>query len=163
MIALMEKLKVIGFVAIGLVAIIGTLTITGFFTFLFQKNQLEQEEKSLLAKISQQSKKEGLLVSLKQRLPVVEKIIAAQAPWERVIDVISSIAQPPVLTTIEAADKSVIKLTLKASSLEEASAIVIKLIDLTNQNKIKSPQLLGLNLLKDGLIQMSVSFVPVFN
>lgn len=158
--AIQGQLRMASFVVISLVIIAGILVGVSYSFLNLQLTRTENEKKTLISQLNQLSRKEGLYVSLKQRIPIVEKALASQRAWGSVLKTISEVALPPILTSVAIDDKNVMILTLQADSVETTASMVNAVIRLAGEKKIRSPQLVALQLLQDGEVQLSISFLP---
>lgn len=150
----------IGFFSISLV--LGILSGAGYFVSKFQVDNYVNTKNQLLADIASQQQKEALLVSVRQRIGLVSKIFPTQLPWDEAISTVLSVAQPPELTTLTVDDKQRIQMVIKLNSVDEAVGAVAKIMQLTSEKKIRSPQLTSLILNKDASVELSVAVLPVF-
>lgn len=159
-VAVQGQLKMGSYVAIAIVIVIGVLVGVSYSLLNFQLGRIENQKKTLIAQLNTLSRKEGLYVSLKQRLPIVEKALGGQRLWGSVLQTLNSVAVPPELTSVAIDDKNVMVLTLQTNSIETTASMVNAVITLARDRKIRSPQLVALQLLEDGAVQLSISFLP---
>lgn len=156
-----EKLRIIawwflvGLFGVGL--IIGSL-------FLYLNagiHQLENEETQLSRQIDAQSVKEVMLITLKERVGIAEKALAAARRWGNLFPILANLAQPVQLNSLSVEETGRVSLILKLASVDEAVTVVTNTINLSDQKIVRTPQLLSFFVKQDGSVQMGLSFVPV--
>lgn len=157
-----EQLRVIGYGAIGIFLLVGLVVGVTFVVMQAQYQSLTNSKTQLIERINRESQKEGLLVSLKDRIKVVDKAIASQKPWSSLLDTILPLIPPPRLTNIGVDDEDRITITVRLPSIEESMNIVTTMLQLAIEQKIRNPQLTGFSFDKDGGVRMSLSFLPLF-
>ncbi len=160
LITLMEKLRVGSFVAIGVVLVVGFLIAMSPLFLTGERNSLLEAKKQLVAAIAADARKEGLFLSVKDRIPVVDRAIQSEKPWGQILDMVGSIILPPKLLSLAVDDHYVVFLNVKAGSVEEIAGWINSIIDLVSQKRIRSPQLVSLQLTKEGSMLVSFSFIP---
>lgn len=75
-----QKINKLSFGILGVYLLL-ILMVFGYFLFLtFQKNQLSQENLTLVSEVERQKEKEGLLVVLKNRINVAKSIFSKSSP-----------------------------------------------------------------------------------
>lgn len=158
--AIQEQLRWVGAGSILLVIILALGIGVTYLIFLQQRQALETRRKQVLSAIANESVKEGLYFSVRQRLPVVEKALGMQQPWGSLLDDINTIARPPDLSSVVVDEQNIVVLSIKATSVEQTADMVNAVVRLVQERRIKNPQLLGLQLSKEGNVQINLSYIP---
>ena len=95
-----EHLKKASLIGLTVVLLVGAI-VGGIYLLLdVQVRNLESRKRQLITQINKQNIKEGLYLSLKSRVGIVEKAQSSQTSWAKTLDIIISIASPPLLTFI---------------------------------------------------------------
>lgn len=156
-VAVVGQLKTVGIW--GLVAVLALGMVIGG-TFILLKSQLVSltaQERQLSAAISGDSRKEALLLVLKKQVGIAGKVLTSQKQWGQALDVVLQIASPPTLSAVNVDDKGQLTLKLKASSIDEAAAIVARLMAEVGQNHVKNPVLSEFELSSDGNVRLTLT------
>lgn len=161
-VALEKKLRLAGYFALAILIFLGVSTAISYFYLQNQKNTLTGEKTKLTRRIDEQKQKEGLLLSVRQRLATTDKILINQSPWAQTLEMAANIALPPKLNAIAIDEQNKTSLTLEADSLEETLEMVNTLINTAQQKRLQNPELVSLQLDKNGEVQITLSFIPVF-
>ena len=144
------------FVAIGVLA-------GGWFLIMqLRLNSLKSARSQLVKQIAAESQKEGLLLTVKDRVAVAEKVLATQTLWPPVFDKVVALAQPPILTAITNDEQQRINMAVGARSLDEALNVTSALIAIAEDKQVRLPQLKGLTVDREGNIRLVLNFYPVF-
>lgn len=158
--AIQEQIRWLGFGSIIFVIVACIVVGVTYVILLQQRQALDARRQQVLSAIANESLKEGLYFSLKQRLPVADKALATQRPWGPLFEAITTIAVPPQLSSVTVDDQNVVVLTIRATSIDETANAVNAVVGLVQERKVRNPQLVGLQLMKDGAVQLSLSFIP---
>ena len=147
----------------GLVALIlSTVAVGGIFFYLrSQKDQLDRTKTTLSQSIQQNTNKEGLLLSIKQRVVIVDKIIGTQNPIGSLFDTLGIVVSPSQLTALTLDEHAEAVLTIHVKSIDDVITIVDSLLKAVQEKHARAPKLLAMTLTRDGTIEVSLSFVPV--
>jgi hypothetical protein len=141
--------------------LLGVAIATAFIVMRLRLASLEDKRTAISRSISQQARKQILLLAIHDRLPVIEKAIGTQYPWDRVIGDLSVIASPPRLKSLTVGQNTTITLRAHANTLEEVGQMVESTIALTKAKKIMKPQIVSLAVSDVGGLDISFSLVPV--
>ncbi len=160
LLALADRLRVIGWVALVSVIVVGMLTGLVFLELQRERQMVSAEKERLLATIAKSARKESLFVSLKDRIPLVTRALNTQKPWGQILDMVSTIAVPPDVYSISVDDHQMVLVNLKTTSFAEVSRWISRVTDLVGAARIRSPQLVSFQLLKGETILLTVSFIP---
>lgn len=152
------QLRGAGLVALGGVLTLGVIVGALYFFFLWERGNLEQTKAGLIREITGARTKEGLQLLVKRRVAVVEKVRGTQRQLGAILDTIGTIAKPQQILAINYDEGQQIRLLVKTGSVEEAAGIFISMLRLVEEKRIVNPQLIGLQLGKDGSVKLTVSF-----
>ncbi len=123
---------------------------------------LETARAQLRSQISNAKNSEGLLVSIKDRTRIVEKAMSSQRPLAETLNLLSTVAVPPILTGVSADEESKIDITITGNSIDEVAPPVAALIAYAKEGRVKSPELRSIQFGKNGVVTISISFNAVF-
>jgi hypothetical protein len=140
----------------GIIAIIVTVVLGVAISFIYgalatQKSLLNSTQKQLTKQIESQSQKEGLFMTLKQRITSIKNIRSSTIAWQSVIDTASSIATPPVLQTIRVGEMDRTEMMVRPASIAETLTIVTNIVSRARENKLRDPRLISFTIGKDGI------------
>ncbi len=148
----------------GLILFIASGLITGgVFAYLSarQTNLLTQKD-SLTATINQYSIKEGLLLTAKQRVVVIDKIVAGQKDFSKLFGTVGNIVSSGQLVSLSLDDTNRVVLVAHVNSLTDAITVVDTLLKTAESHMLTRPELIAFSLSKDGGFDESLSFVYKF-
>lgn len=155
-----EKLRIASWAILSGTLVVGVATGLLFFLLGGERQRVAEDKRQLLAAISSDAKKESVFISLKERIPLVERALSSEKAWGQILDTVGSIAQPPKLYSLSIDDKQLVQLNLKTNSLDEVGGWITSVLDLFATKRLRSPQLMGLQLARDGNILVSIAFIP---
>lgn len=111
--------------------------------------------------INQQSDKEGILLSLKDRTGIAAKALAAGRPWGDLFPLLTSISGSG-FTSVSADEAGKVTAELNVGSVEQAAEIVTTIQNLAQDRALRSPQLSSFVIAESGVIRLSLTFIPIF-
>ena len=155
-----ERLRVISWAGLIGTIIIGILTGLLYLEFQRERQGVAEQKQQLLASIAANARKESLFIALKDRIPLVSRALNSEKPWGNILDTVALVAAPPTLYSVTVDDHQVVQLNLKSNSFDEVAGWVARVINLVNQQKVRSPQLVSFQFAKEGTILVSLSFIP---
>ncbi len=158
---LLGRIKLVSFIAVICVVVVGIFVGGAYFAAKLQHNQLEDKRVSLSKSISAQAKKQILLLSLQDRIPIIKKTLDAQYPWDKVVENLVQIVGPPYLKTLAIGQNNILNVTAEAKSLEDIEAMITESLKQTQEKKIRSPQISSMTIAKDGGINITFIFIPI--
>lgn len=154
-----NRLRVAGIVSVGALLISG-LVLGGVYLFLRKDTErLEQNKSELISRVSQERVKEGLLLSLKQRIGVAAKIQETEHSLGVVLDTVNRIADAKELIAVTSDEKQQIRIIVKTGSVEEAARVIANVLRMVQAKLVINPQLVGLDLGSDGSVRITIAFV----
>lgn len=149
---------------IGLIVFLSLGFLTGvvFFLLTLQKNSLEARRVQLTQQVAAAKRKEGILISIKERTQLVTRAMKSQKPWAQMLDRLSVAVSSARLSHISVDEQNKVTLTIQATSLDDVLGAVIGIIAMAKENYIRAAQLVSLQLGKTGGVEISVSFFAQF-
>ncbi|KKU82993.1 hypothetical protein A2973_03090 [Candidatus Gottesmanbacteria bacterium RIFCSPLOWO2_01_FULL_49_10] len=110
--------------------------------------------------IANQSRKEVLLVLIKDRLSVLDKIIASQKNWVVAFDLIARVLGGQPLNSFSVNDEQQVSMSITVFSIEEAISLVDRIALEMHEKKLIRPTLESLRYGTDGSVDLSIVFIP---
>ena len=157
---LLAKLRVAAIVVTAIVLCIGVFVGVSFMAAKFRLDSLTAQQTEANRQLVLNSKKEVLLLSLKSRLPLINKGVALQYPWQSILATVSQIVVPPNLHTLSIDENNVLSLDVSANSLEEIQDMINKTSTLSQSNNLKSPHIQSLQSQTGGKLDATIQFTP---
>lgn len=156
-----ERLRRLAWWSLGILFLVGV----GIgATFLYTRRTLEQVERTkqtVTREINAQSIKEGLLLSLFERVGIASRALSAAKPWGKLFTILETVAPTGSLNSVSVDESTRVTSTLDLSTIDEGVYVATNLLSLFEDKLIRSPQMHSFSLREDGKIQMSISFQPV--
>jgi hypothetical protein len=145
------------------ILIVSGVVVSGIFYYLrVRQDQLVNTHRQLSESITQNTTKEGLLFTVKQRAALTNKILGIQQPVSKVFDTLSTVNTSGQMTDVSLDDHNTVLLTIHAESITDVVTIADALMGQVKENRVRSPQLVSLSLGKSGGVDVSLSFIAVF-
>lgn len=161
--AIESSLKKASMITLAVFICISVVVGSTYLLFYYKLNNEETQKKNLITRINSLKNKEAYLLAIKDRTKTVEKAMSNQKPWVQMLDLVNTFATPPALTSISVDEQDKIALTVKTKSLEDILHIAESIITNVNSKRIKNPQLVSFQVLKEGDFEISISFYALFN
>lgn len=162
LIAIDGQLRLMSVVLLILLLSTGLFFGVGYVIFRKQHETLSVGKQSLITEISRELHKEGIYSSLKDRLAIAGRIIETQRSWLGVIDLISQITASGPNTSFSVNGNNDVSLNIESDSLEDAFSVVDRLLAQVEQKHMANPILQSVEYNKDGTVDLSISFAPIF-
>ena len=148
----------------GLLGLLGTGIFLAF-AFLFVNSRyrrLEEQKTQLTQQLRNASAKEGIVISLKQRINVAQKALDVARPWGKLFPLLEQIGPVNQFVTLTVDDSGRVNTIIEVQSIDDAVTIVSNTIGLSSEKMLRSPQLLSFSLREIGTVQLGLSFIPIF-
>jgi hypothetical protein len=144
----------------ALIVLIGSgMVVAGVFYYLqIRRDQVMNTEQQLSQDISQQVTTEGLLMSVKRQVTLINVVLGVQKPVGRLLTILETFISPSQLSSVSLDDQGVVLLTVKTSSITDVVSIVDALTNSSLGNTVRSPQLVSLSVTDSGNIAVVLSF-----
>lgn len=146
----------IGFVCVAII------TASVYLLYYYKQNKMEGEKTELISRVNSLKNKEAYLLAIKDRTKTVEKVLGNQKPWIQMLVLVNAFASPPALSSITVDEQDKVALIIKTESMEDILRIVDTLRQQVAANKIKNPQLVSFQILKNGTFEIATSFYAIF-
>ena len=154
-------LKRISYIAV-ITLVISGLLVGGLFTYLqLRETQVKNQADTIIAGITQDSAKEGLLTAIKERITVIDKILAGKKHVNTLFTLITDIVPPGNLTTVSLDDAGKVTIVASVASVPEAVTMVDSVLTLGTTGKLTKAALGSFGLSQESGLEISLSFVPV--
>jgi hypothetical protein len=158
--ASLHRVKMLSVTSLVALLTVGTIVGSAFFIATQRINALENERLSVMRKLTLAARKEVMLLSLKERIPVTRRTMESQHDWNTIINAIKSVAVPPLLVGFEIDAKNSLVVDIEATNLDEIYAAALKINQLVVSSVIKKPVIKELVQSEDGLVRASFEFEP---
>jgi hypothetical protein len=148
----------------GLLGLLGTGIVLGtvYFVISGRFKSLETQRAQIASQLRLASDKEGIVISLKQRILVAQKALDVARPWGKLFPLLEKVDSVDHFVTLTIDESGRVSTILEVGSIDEAVTVVTNTLDLAGQRALRSPQLLSLSLRETGTVQLGLSFIPVF-
>lgn len=156
----LRRLKLVSTMVLIILLAAGTIAGSAFLIVTQRYNSLETEKNVTTRKITLASRKEVLLLAIKERIPITQRTINSQHPWNTIMNTVRAIASPPVLVGIQIDDKNNLILDLKSTSLDEINTVVQSINQFVIDGIISKPIINSLIVDNEGVVKSSVQFTP---
>lgn len=150
--------RVMWFSLTGLL-VAGVIIGTVYLYLQYQRDQTSQKNAILLQSIREQTKKEGFLVSLKQRALVAGKGLDAARPYGNLFPILEMIAPAQYFATLSIDDVGRSTVSLKLPTMEDAVTTIANILVLVEEKKLRNPQMISFSLKDTGIVDISFSFI----
>lgn len=145
--------------------LIGTLSVSlflgvGYTVLRSRLGVLILAQQKYVTLIANQSRKEVLLVSIKDRLSALDKIIASQKNWVVAFDLIARVLGGQPLNSFSVNDEQQVSMSITVFSIEEAISLVDRIALEMHDKKLIRPTLESLHYGKNGSVDLSIVFIP---
>lgn len=157
-----QLVRTISFWFLGVLIVSGIIVSGTYYYLRVRQEQLAQTQQQLSQSITQSNVKEGLLLAVKQRAALTNKIVGIQQPIGSVFDTLAMFVSQGQITSVSLDDHSVVVLNIHTQSISETVALVDALMKTVAANRVRAPQLLSLTLGHNGGIDIAVSFIALF-
>lgn len=147
---------------LSIVFVAGVLVGATMLVVSTQLSRAEARHSQLISQINAQSIKEGILVSLKQRVGVAEKALEAAKPWGKLFPVLGQIAPNGGFDALSVEESGRVTADMSLNTIDDAVSIMSNILLLFEQKTIRTPELVSFSFIEEGTIRMAVSFYPVF-
>lgn len=120
-----------------LILVISGIAVSGIYFYMkVRGEQLTEKKKQLLQSITQSATTEGLLVSVRQRVALTNKIFGVQQPVGKVFDVLSMFVSPSQVSTLSLDEHNKVSLTIH--TINNGGCFYHRCISKTNRGKSRA-------------------------
>lgn len=154
-----RSIRLLGIVSLSTFLGVGLVTAGFYFFFNTQLASIQEDEKTLAAKIGGLSSAEGLQVIILSRLDALLHIIAEQRDWKKFLSTLEAVSPLDGISSyVVDEDGQAVRLKLKPRSIAQAGDIVTKLTSLSHSRQITKARFDSIGLDPNGNIVLNVSF-----
>lgn len=157
-----EGLRIISLWSLGGLFVVGLIVGGAFFYLRTQSERIGVQRTAVAKEINAQSAKEGLLLSLKDRVGIANKALDAAKPWGRIFAILTDIAYEEAFSTVSIDETGRVSTGLELASIDETVDVVTNIMALAGERTLRTPQMLSFALGDDGRVLLTVSFYPIF-
>jgi hypothetical protein len=154
-------LKRMAFICLTSLIISGLAAGGVYYYFFTLENTRIAQKNALVESVSQDSKKEGLLLAVKQRAAIVSSLTAGQKNISAFFNLLTQFITPEQMETITMSDNNKVIIGANTATIGDAVTLVDALLKTVDAGKVSKPDLVLFNLAKNGGFKISVSFVPI--
>lgn len=141
--------------------LVSGFTVSALFLFFESRiKDLTNQKEVLSAAIAQDSVKEGLLNSVKDRVAVIDKLSKEQKNVRSFFTILTQIFKTGQIVALSMDDLDNTVVNVHVDSIAEAAEIVDSLRKVVSATQARKPELVALTLGKDGGFLMSISYIP---
>ncbi len=145
--------------ALGGLFSIAIITGSLYFFASSKKKELEVIQVELLTGIKEETPKEGILVSLKQRSAIAGKALEAAKPYGKLFSLLETLAPIEYYTNLSIDEQARSTVSLVLPSIDEAIVIIANVLVQAEEKQVRNPQMTSFYLMESGLVQLSLSFI----
>ncbi len=156
-----DKLRVAAVWALGAMVLCGVAIGSTYAYFSSSLASLQAEKARVARLINEQSNKEGILLSLKDRTGIAAKALDAAKPWGDLFPLLTQISGGGY-KNVSVDEIGRVNAELSANSIDDAVNVVSNVLALADDRVIRSPKLNMFLIGDEGQIRYVISFVPVF-
>ena len=158
---IVDHIRKIGWVALIAFLMSGAIGLAGYFFLRTALSSAKREETRLSQQIRSLSQVEGLYTIINSRLTILSRVLGSEKNINSIIELTESVSPEDWLAGISIDSDSVrVAVKLTPRTISEASQLVSTLLGLTREGKMNKATLDSLTLDADGMVNISVSFVP---
>lgn len=156
--AIGKELRLVGVLLMSIVIGVGILTVVA--QMILTKNYKEHQglKKQMEEAIVAETKKEGLFISVQDRLKTIDTILSRTFPWDSALSAVLGLGAAHQIKSASIDDAQQVSVRIETDTFEEARSVIEKIVSYILQRTIVSPILTSLKLNEEGKIQLSLSF-----
>ncbi len=162
LVALEGQLLTIAYWVTGSVLGICLILLAVSLYFKREESILTSQKENFIARVSRQKQTEGLLLAIKQRVTVADRVAQTQKPWVRTLDIVTEIADPTQLGGVAVDEAGKVQLHVSSPTFTGIAPVIAVLAREKAKGTIREAQLSGLQINDKGGIEIGVSFIPNF-
>lgn len=163
LLAIELQLRTISLIFLIVLLFTGMFFGVGYVILRQKYQQVTDQKQSVMAAISGELRKEGLYLSIKDRLRLASGILEVQRSWQGVLDLIDRIIGQQSRTSFTVDEQDAVSLTITNDSLEETFVVVDRILAEVRAKTMANPVLESVQYQKDATVRVSLTFTPIFN
>lgn len=158
---IVTHIRQIAWVVLIAFLIFGTISFAGYFFLRTAITQAKQEETKLSQQIQSLTRVEGFYTIIGSRLAILSRVLDSEKNVNSIIELIESVSPEDWLSALSIDNDSArVVVNLTPRTISEASQLVSTLVGLTHEGKMNKAMLDSLTLDENGMVNISLSFVP---
>lgn len=158
---LFKKIQIGSYLITATILAVGIVVGITFFVARLRLDALTAEENKVTRKLSLNTQKEVLLLTLKDRLPMVEKTVAAQYSWKQLLESLGHIVSLSQLKAVSLDSSNVLRISVTAHTFEELEDMTKRILELVAQKKLRKPLIESLAVGTDNVLEVAFQVTPV--
>ncbi len=155
------RLRLISLWSLGILFGIGITVGISYFVIASRAQALNNEKVDLAVQIQAQSVKEGIIISLKQRIVLAGKALSSTTNWAKLFPLLTAIAPAEAYDSLTVDGTGHVAVQFKLGSVDAVVTLVKNVIDLSDNGSLRLSQLTSFSMLADGTVQLGLTFVPM--
>lgn len=158
---IVAHIRQIGWVALMSFLVVGAIALAGYFFLRTTLSSAKREETRLSEQIRNLTRVEGLYTIIGSRLAIVSRVLGSEKDLSSIIELTESVSPEDWIWAISIdSDSARVAIKLTPRTISEAGQLVSALLEQTREGKVNKAMLDSLTLDENGLVNLSVSFVP---
>ncbi len=157
-----KKIRQIAWIALLSLLGLGLVIGVSYIVINAQYRNLEERKAQVTQQLKAATVKEGIVISLKQRVEIAQKALDVARPWGELFPLLEDIGPIGYFVTLTVEESGRVNTVIEAPTIDDAVALVTSTLDLAQADVLRSPQLLSLSLRDSGIVQIGLSFIPIF-
>lgn len=162
LLAIEEQLRKTSMIVLIMLFLTGIFFGLGYVILRGQYIKSNGQKEQLVQAISRELQKEGLFVTLKDRIDIVGRIVEIQHTWLSVLDLVDRVTASGKQTSFAVSEKDEVNLIITSSSLEETFDVIERMLAEVDAKTVVNPILESTSYQKDGSVRISLAFTPIF-
>jgi hypothetical protein len=157
----LAKTKFFSLLLLTVTVICGIFVLIAYVVMKLQYDNQVRLKENLKIQLAAQSHKENMFLTVKSRIGVVEKVVAATKPMSQLIINAQNIADIAKLKSIVFNEQQKTLISYKADSFTDVFDMTAKIISLVSDKKVAKPELSGFSIDKNGFT-VSYTYQPLW-
>jgi len=156
--AIGKELRRVSIILTSIVVGVGLLTSVAYIVLNRNFKEHERVKNQMIDAIRSETKKEGLYVSVQDRLRAIEQILAQAYPWDSALNAILGLGTIDQFKSLAIDDQGQVSIRMDSPTFEDARSVIEKIVTHIIEKDITVPRLATLQLDEEGKIHMALSF-----
>lgn len=158
-----QQLRTISLIFLILLLFTGIFFGVGYVILRQKYQQVSEQKQTVMAAISGELRKEGLYLSIKERLALASGILEAQRSWLGVLDLIGRVIGQQSRMSFTVDQQDAVGLNVTNSTLEETFVFMDRVLSEVAAKNMANPILESVKYNMDGSVQVQLTFTPIFS
>ncbi|MBI3342670.1 hypothetical protein HY032_00755 [Candidatus Gottesmanbacteria bacterium] len=162
LVAIEGQLRIASLVFLLVLVFTGLFFGVGYVILRKQHDSVLAHKQSLMTAIGRELPKEGLYISVKNRLAIASQILEVQRSWLGSLDLVDRVTASRGKTTFTVNENDEVSLTIVNDTLEDTFLVVKQILTEVASKTMANPVLQSVQYHKDGTVRVSLTFTPIF-